>query len=77
MLATQFAGTPRRYWQSGDLYVIRDIYQRTVTWPNGIVRRQHMRCEYAVRNPNGSKKWVRCTEGTEFSAIQPLRHRKR
>lgn len=72
MLAGQFTRKARRYWKGSALYVIRDIWQRSPGRPSGV---RLMRCEYAMRNPNGSKKWVRCIEGVEFSAIQPLRYR--
>ena len=65
---TEFHRKVRRYWRDGALYVIRDV------WRRGEARRL-MRCEYAVSNPNGSKKWLACVEGVEFATIQPLRMR--
>jgi hypothetical protein len=67
----EVVGQPRRYWRDGNLYVIRDVW-KSRSWRQrlGLVR-----CEYAVRNPNGSKKWKPCIEGVEFAAIEPLRHR--
>ena len=61
----------RRYVVDGALYVIRD------TWPLVSQSRfaRRLQCQYAVRNPNGSKKWLPCVEGVEFAAIQPLRVR--
>lgn len=56
----------RKYWRDGSLYLIRD------RWEGGRLRT----CEYAVSNPNGSKKWLSCVEGVEFSAIRPLRSRR-
>ena len=70
----QFPSRIRRYWSEGGLYVIRDVYQKDFSGSG--IRRQRMRSEYAVQNPNGSKKWVRCREGEEFAAIAPLRHRR-
>lgn len=62
-------GETRRYWQNGDLYVIRDV------WKQKRPVHRLARCEYATSNPNGSKKWTPCIEGVEFAAIEPLRHR--
>lgn len=73
MNAAQFPGRPAKYWHQGNLYLIRDVWQRDPSWWTG---KRLMRCEYAVRNPNGSKRWVPCAEGVEFSAIAPLRQRR-
>ena len=73
MLASQFHRTARRFWRDGALFVVRDVWQRAPERPGGV---RLMRCEYAVRNPNGSKRWERCVEGVEFAAILPLRHRR-
>jgi hypothetical protein len=71
-LKHQFTRRTRRYWRAGNLYVIRDVWQRDPHFLSGL---RLMRCEYAVRNPNGSKRWKRCIEGVEFAAIEPLRTR--
>lgn len=59
--------TERRYRWNGGLYLIRDRFT---------VAGQFGGCEYAVRNPNGSKRWVRCAEGVDFADIQPYRMRR-
>ena len=72
MLANQFTRRSRRFWRDGALYVLRDVWQRD---PERMTGKRLMRCEYAVRNPNGSKRWERCYEGVEFSEIAPYKHR--
>jgi len=56
----------RRTWWKGGLFIIRDVY----------VGRVFVCCEYAARNPNGSRKWLPCAEGVEFAAITPWRRRR-
>jgi hypothetical protein len=58
---------PRKYWWNNALYLIRDQY-------NG--SKFAGMCEYAVRNPSGSKKWLLCVEGVMFTDIAPLRVRR-
>lgn len=61
-------GRVRKYVFEGAVYVIRDRWDSMNNrFPRGLVR-----CEYAVRNRNGSKRWVPTYEGAMFKDIQPL-----
>lgn len=59
--------TARKYWWNGSLYLIRDRRDAAGKFTG---------CEYAVRNPNGTKRWLTCAEGVDFADIAPLRSRR-
>lgn len=64
-------GPVRKYVYQGGVYVVRDRWESMPPSPSGYIR-----SEYAVRNPNGSKRWVPTYEGVMFKDIEPLRMRR-
>lgn len=66
LAARAYRASVRRYVWEGGVYILRDYYTKYGFFAG---------CGYAVRNRNGSKRWVRCAEGVDFCDIEPYRSR--
>jgi len=61
-----FVGQVRRYSWNGRIYQVRDVFYGG----------KLLRCEFAVRNPNGSKRWLPTYEGVMFEDISPWSYKR-